>query len=203
MWLAILAGPSPGELARARCVAKPWAAAAGDISPWRQHAARLCRATTGSADDLKASCRDALAVEANLRRGSATSPRSSRHHVRVQNAKWSPDTTRLALAGRLDPVRVVDARTLEVMGRASDHVPDSQLLWSPDGGTLFSVARGDLYQRAYNGFTAMEQIRLRCVYSPVRPSWSPDGALVAWGPEVDKVAISKGHTWRVERMFDH
>ena len=91
-------------------------------------------------------------MEASLRRGSATSTRSSRYHLGIRDAAWSPVSTRLALAAQVEPIRVLNTRTLEVMGQASDQVRDSEFVRSPDGGTLISIAQSDSHLRIYNGF---------------------------------------------------
>jgi len=156
------------------------------------------------------------------RRGE-TSPRESTlcERVVIRSVDWSPDGTRIAYAlwapsdaglGDREGIYVMDVETEEVRQLTSCVEPcvfQEDLDWSPDGSRI-TYAQADVAgcdrANSFDGSCSLytmkpdgtDRVKLPTgsVVDPVSPSWSPDGASIAFSGRV-------GEDWFVYTMAPH
>src|SRR5215469_461355 len=102
---------------------------------------------------------------------------------------WSPDGTRLAVAGRSKTVRVLDATTLKTRLSYRDHQhPILRVAWSPDSQRIASAGQDNSVQ-VWDAKNGLRRFTSR--------SRSPVAGGLAWSPDGQRLAAGVGTTIRI------
>ncbi|MFL5705190.1 MAG: WD40 repeat domain-containing protein [Ktedonobacteraceae bacterium] len=120
----------------------------------------------------------------------------------VQNAAWSPDSTRIASADGDGTVQVWDALTghglLTYTGHANQGAGVEAVAWSPDGKRLVSSGSDIQVWNAATGklifvYTGQHSSKGSPYLRPL--AWSPDGKLIASGEQLPNDAGGNIQVW--------
>lgn len=119
----------------------------------------------------------------------------SAHTGGVLDATWSPDGTRIATSGEDGRAVIWNSQDLSIVAELDDdegRIP--RIAWNPIESSLLAVGSLDTI-----GFwdTERETLLRTISSSPVSSmNWSPDGRLLAVGPDADSLFVLDGRTYQ-------
>lgn len=100
--------------------------------------------------------------------------RERRLATQAEEARWSPDGTKLAVTGAAIRVINSDGTRERVVVDSVDAEFDHAVDWSPDGRSLVFESHGEIFVTDIDGSAR------RVVTVGGRPVWSPDGEYIAY-----------------------